>query len=47
MIAETTNRASAAGRRWAPALAGLGIVVLSVAACGGNGTSLAFWLPIK
>jgi hypothetical protein len=39
MIAETTNRASAAGRRWAPALAGLGIVVLSVAACGSGGSS--------
>jgi hypothetical protein len=39
MIAETTNRASAAGRRWAPALAGLGIVVLGVAACGGGGSS--------
>ena len=31
-----TNRASAAGRRWAPALAGLGLVVLGVAACGGS-----------
>jgi hypothetical protein len=31
-----TNRASAAGRRWVPALAGLGLVVLSVAACGGS-----------
>jgi hypothetical protein len=41
MIAETTNRASAAGRRWAPALAGLGIVVLSVAACGSSGTTAA------
>jgi len=39
MIAETTNRASVAGRRWAPALAGLGIVVLSVAACGSGGSS--------
>jgi hypothetical protein len=39
MIAVTTNRASAAGRRWAPALAGLGIVVLSVAACGSSGTT--------
>jgi Domain of unknown function (DUF5666) len=39
MIAETTNRASAAGRRWAPALAGLGIVVLGVAACGSGGSS--------
>jgi hypothetical protein len=41
MIAAATNRASAAGRRWVPALAGLGIVVLSVAACGGNGTTAA------
>ena len=39
MIAAPTNRASAAGRRWAPALAGLGIVVLTVAACGGSGTT--------
>jgi hypothetical protein len=31
-----TNRASAAGRRWAPALAGVGLVVLGVAACGGS-----------
>ena len=36
MIAAATNRASAAGRRWAPALAGLGIVVLGVTACGGG-----------
>jgi hypothetical protein len=36
MIAAATNRASAAGRRWAPVLAGLGIVVLGVAACGGS-----------
>jgi hypothetical protein len=36
MIAAATNRASAAGRRWAPALAGLGLVVLGVAACGGS-----------
>jgi Domain of unknown function (DUF5666) len=41
MIAAATNRASAAGRRWAPALAGLGVVVLSVAACGGNGATAA------
>jgi hypothetical protein len=41
MIAAATNRASAAGRRWAPALAGLGIVVLGVAACGGSGTTAA------
>ena len=39
MIAAPTNRASAAGRRWAPALAGLGIVVLTVAACGGGGAT--------
>jgi len=39
MIAAATNRASAAGRRWAPALAGLGIVVLGVAACGSSGTT--------
>ncbi len=39
MIAAATNRASAAGRRWAPALAGLGIVVLGVAACGSAGTT--------
>jgi hypothetical protein len=37
MIAAPTNRASAAG--WAPALAGLGIVVLTVAACGGGGAT--------
>jgi hypothetical protein len=36
-----TNRASAAGRRWVPALAGLGIVVVAVAACGGGGTTAA------
>jgi hypothetical protein len=36
MIAAATNRASAAGRRWAPALAGVGIVVLGVTACGGG-----------
>jgi hypothetical protein len=36
MIAAATNRASAAGRRWGPALAGLGLVVLGVAACGGS-----------
>jgi hypothetical protein len=34
-----TNRASAAGRRWVPALAGLGLVVLGVAACGSGGSS--------
>ena len=42
MIGAATSRASAAGelrRRWAPALAGLGIVVLGVAACGGAGTT--------
>jgi Domain of unknown function (DUF5666) len=39
MIAAATNRASAAGRRRAPALAGLGIVILGVAACGGAGTT--------
>jgi len=39
MIAAATNRASAAGRRWAPALAGLGIVVLGVTACGSSGTT--------
>jgi hypothetical protein len=36
MIAAATNRASAAGRRWVPILAGLGLVVLGVAACGGS-----------
>jgi hypothetical protein len=36
MITAATNRASAAGRRWAPALAGVGIVVLGVTACGGG-----------
>jgi hypothetical protein len=41
MIAAATNRASTAGRRWGPALAGIGIVVLSVTACGGNGTTAA------
>jgi hypothetical protein len=39
MIAAATNRASAAGRRWAPALAGVGIVVLAATACGGSGTT--------
>ena len=39
MIAAATNRASTAGRRWAPALAGLGIVVLGVTACGSSGTT--------
>ena len=41
MIAAATNRASAAGRRWAPALAGLGIVVLGVTACGGSSGNAA------
>jgi hypothetical protein len=43
MIGAATSRTSAAGRssrrRWAPALTGVGIVVLTVAACGGGGTS--------
>jgi hypothetical protein len=39
MIAAPTSRASAARRRWAPALAGLGVVVLAVTACGGGGTT--------
>jgi Domain of unknown function (DUF5666) len=39
MIAAATNRASTAGRRWVPALAGLGIVILGVAACGSSGTT--------
>jgi hypothetical protein len=43
MTSAATSRASAAGRsprrRWAPALAGAGIVVLAVAACGGAGTT--------
>ena len=39
MIAAATNRASAAGRRWVPALAGIGIVVLGVAACGSSETT--------
>jgi hypothetical protein len=43
MISAATSRASAAGRsprrRWAPTLAGVGIVVLAVAACGGAGTT--------
>jgi hypothetical protein len=43
MISAATSRASAAGRsprrRWAPALAGAGIVVLAVTACGGGGTT--------
>jgi hypothetical protein len=41
MIAAATNRASAAGRRWAPALAGLGIVVLGLTACGGSSGNAA------
>ena len=41
MIAAATNRASAAGRRWGPALAGLGIVVLGVTACGGSSGNAA------
>jgi hypothetical protein len=41
MIAAATNRASAAGRRWAPALAGVGIVVLGVTACGGSSGNAA------
>jgi hypothetical protein len=41
MIAAPTSRASAARRRWAPALAGLGAVVLAVTACGGGGTTAA------
>jgi Domain of unknown function (DUF5666) len=41
MIGTASNRASAAGRRWAPALAGLGIVVVTVAACGSSGTTAA------
>ena len=41
MIAAATNRASAAGRRWAPALVGLGIVVLGVTACGGSSGNAA------
>jgi hypothetical protein len=41
MTAAATNRASAAGRRWAPALAGLGIVVLGVTACGGSSGNAA------
>jgi Domain of unknown function (DUF5666) len=40
-IGTVTNRASAAGRRWAPALAGLGIVIVTVAACGSSGTTAA------
>ncbi|MGD0705925.1 MAG: DUF5666 domain-containing protein [Trebonia sp.] len=43
MIGAATSRASAAGkssrRRWIPALAGLGIVVLTVAACGSGGAN--------
>jgi Domain of unknown function (DUF5666) len=43
MISAVTGRASAAGqsprRRWAPTLAGAGIVVLAVAACGGAGSA--------
>ena len=43
MISAATGRASAAGqsprRRWAPTLAGAGIVVLAVAACGGAGSA--------
>jgi Domain of unknown function (DUF5666) len=41
MTAAATNRASAAGRRWAPALAGLGIVVLGLTACGGSSGNAA------
>jgi hypothetical protein len=40
MTGATTSRA-ATGRRWAPGLAGLGIVVLAVTACGSSGTSAA------
>jgi Domain of unknown function (DUF5666) len=43
MISAATGRASAAGqsprRRWAPTLAGAGIVFLAVAACGGAGSA--------
>ena len=39
MTAAATNRASAAGRRWAPALAGVGIAVLALTACGGGGAT--------
>jgi hypothetical protein len=43
MISAATGRASAAGqsprRRWAPTLAGAGIVVLAVTACGGAGSA--------
>jgi Domain of unknown function (DUF5666) len=43
MISAATSRASATGRtlgrRWAPTLAGVGIVVLAVTACGGGGTT--------
>ncbi len=39
MIGAATKRASAARRRWAPALAGLGIVSMAVTACGGAGTA--------
>ena len=41
MIGATTSRASATGRRWAPGLVGLGVVVLAVTACGSSGTSAA------
>jgi hypothetical protein len=45
MIGATTSRAPAARlrwrRRWIPALAGLGIVVLAATACGGAGTTAA------
>jgi Domain of unknown function (DUF5666) len=39
MNSAATNRASAVGRRWIPALAGLGIVVVAVAACGSAGST--------
>ena len=37
MIGATLSRASAARRRYAPALAGLGLVALAATACGGGG----------
>jgi Domain of unknown function (DUF5666) len=45
MIGAATSPASAARRRWVPALAGLGIVALAVTACGSNGTTAATATP--
>jgi Domain of unknown function (DUF5666) len=50
MIGDATSRAGDAGRssrrRWASALTGAGIVVLTVAACGSSGTSATPAAPV-